>query len=233
MAAKVTHNWSKPIFWDLQKLVAHTIKIHNRILLKIINCRKSAAVYIYICIFCFPFKLNIACETNKSKFSVQYKTENRKAKKQNKRFISLWSDPITLHIRFLKTLQPFKEHKSKKETEKKTEYKKIKSIERSNAKQFDSFFFFSQFWGTELCLLDGPEGGIGVPLGKKLNIWPPYWKPVTCFRGWSSVLSIVVQTFLSSITIFPGRVAVQEPRRRTMRQIVIEMVFHTGCCLDL
>lgn len=65
---------------------------------------------------------------------------------------------------------------------------------------------------TELCLLEGPEGGIGIPLGKKLNICPWYRKPVSYFLG-----NTVMETVSSTIMVLPGLVAKLEPARSVNR----------------
>ncbi|KAE8657475.1 hypothetical protein F3Y22_tig00116995pilonHSYRG00176 [Hibiscus syriacus] len=62
---------------------------------------------------------------------------------------------------------------------------------------------------TELCLLDGAEGGIGNPLGKKLNICPWYMKPVTYFLG-----KTACETPSPMTVVLPGLVAKLEPATR-------------------
>ena len=83
---------------------------------------------------------------------------------------------------------------------------------------------------TELCLLDGPEGGIGVPLGKKLNICPWYRKPISCF-----LRKVVIETLSSTIMVVPGLMAKLEPARSIIRKItymILESCLVHGSCLD-
>ena len=84
---------------------------------------------------------------------------------------------------------------------------------------------------TELCPLDGPEGGTGFPLGKKPNIWSWCWKPIWCFSGRVFICSEFTVDFLCTITITPGLVAVQEPTRRKTKNITWKELHET--CWDL
>lgn len=83
---------------------------------------------------------------------------------------------------------------------------------------------------TELCRLDGPEAGTGVPLGKKLKTRPWYRKPVSCFSWRGLICSEFSNAFLSTIIVTPGLAAVQEPKtrkttRRPIRHLVLRGIF--------
>jgi len=77
---------------------------------------------------------------------------------------------------------------------------------------------------NELCLFEGPEGGIGTPLGKKLKTRPLYGnRGFCCFGRRSSEPSF-------SLMVAPVLVAVQEPTRsKKARRIAREKALHGRC----
>ena len=172
-------------------------------------------------------------------FSIQYNLAS-----QNQNFRP-FNDPISLGFisdkkpsRWPKQTQKFKNQRRKLNKQREKNKRKIKNKNLSAGKIIEKQnSVYTQFWGveltTELCLLEGDECGIGVPLGKKLKTRPSFRKRRFRQRN-SDSWSELGEAFPLSFRVVLVLIAVQEPERRSRaRRRTREKFFHLRRCGNL